>query len=156
MTTFQELSAFLTKEEGTQTKDKPISTPVQVKVLTEVNVIFQDTTETSKYVATTLLSDNTCVMECTIYSETLAKQYFSKQNCLMISNYIISERDGKATLIVNNKSVVFIIPNFAIKEDILQQAVLQQEELPVTSIAEVSLLPKKRRISIEGKVTKVI
>jgi hypothetical protein len=41
MTTFQELSAFLTKEEGTQTKDKPISTPVQVKVLTEVNVIFK-------------------------------------------------------------------------------------------------------------------
>jgi len=37
MTTFQELSAFLTKKEGTQTKDKPI---------------FQDTTETSKYVAT--------------------------------------------------------------------------------------------------------
>lgn len=74
----------------------------------------------------------------------------------MISNYIISERDGKVTLLVSNKSVVFIIPNFAIKEDILQQAVLQQEELPLTSIAEASLLPKKRRISIEGKVTKVI
>lgn len=155
MATFQELSAFFTKSEKS-TKDKPISTPVQVKVLTEVKIIFQDTTEKSKYVATTLLSDNTCVMECTIYSETLAKQYFTKQNCLMISNYIISERDGKATLIVNNKSVVFIIPNFAIKEEILQQAVRQQEELPLTSIAEASLLPKKRRISIEGKVTKVI
>ena len=54
MATFQELSAFLTKSEKC-TKDKPISTPVQVKVLTELKVIFQDTTETSKYVATTLL-----------------------------------------------------------------------------------------------------
>lgn len=54
MTTFQELAAFRTKSEEF-TKDKPISTPVQVKVLTEVKVNFQDTTETSKYVATTLL-----------------------------------------------------------------------------------------------------
>lgn len=70
----------------------------------------------------------------------------------MISNYIISERDGKATLIVNNKSVVFIIPNFAIKEDILQQAVLQQEELPVTSFAEVSLLPSSLgRATFQGE-----
>lgn len=58
MTTFQELSAFLTKEEGTQTKDKPISTPVQVKVLTEVNVIFQDTTETSSSSTTRRTSSN--------------------------------------------------------------------------------------------------
>ena len=45
MATFQELhvSAFLTKSEKCA-KDKPISTPVQVKVLTEVKVIFQDTT----------------------------------------------------------------------------------------------------------------
>jgi len=71
----------------------------------------------------------------------------------MISNYIISERDGKATLIVNNKSVVFIIPNFAIKEDILQQAVLQQEELPVTSFADwVSLLPSSLgRATFQGE-----
>jgi len=70
----------------------------------------------------------------------------------MIFNYIISERDGKATLIVNNKSVVFIIPNFAIKEDILQQAVLQQEELPVTSFAEVSLLPSSLgRATFQGE-----
>lgn len=61
MATFQELSAFLTKSEKC-TNDKPISIPVQVKVLTEVKVIFQDTTETSKYVATTLLSDNTYVI----------------------------------------------------------------------------------------------
>lgn len=84
MTTFQELAAFRTKSEEF-TKDKPISTPVQVKVLTEVQVNFQDTTETSKYVATTLLWDNPRVMECTVYSETLAQQSFTKQKCLMIS-----------------------------------------------------------------------
>lgn len=70
----------------------------------------------------------------------------------MISNYIISERDGKAILLVNNKSVVFIIPNFAIKEDILQQAVLQQEEFPLTSMAEASLLPSSLgRTTLQGE-----
>lgn len=153
MTTFHKLSDFsTTSEEFTKAA---ITTPVQIKVLTELKVVFKDTTETSKYVATAVLSDNSCTMQCTIYSETLARQYFTRDNCLMISNYMISERDGKTALIVNSKSVAFIIPNFVIKDDLVQQAAMHLADLPVTPIAEAILLPKKRRISIEGKVTKV-
>lgn len=153
MATFNELSALSVKSEQFP-KDTPISTPVQVKVLTKLKVVFKDITET-KYVATTVISDNTCTMQCTVYSEAMARQYFAKDNCLMISNYVISDRDEQTTLIVTNKSVLFAIPNFAVKEDLIQQAALHLQDLPVTPIAEAILLPKKRRISIEGKVTKV-
>ena len=69
----------------------------------------------------------------------------------MISNYIVSDIDGKATLITNNKSVVFIFPNFAIKDDILQEAVLQQEELPITSIAEAPFFLRKEKYQLKER-----
>lgn len=78
-------------------------------------------------------------------------------NCSTIYKYTVSHRDEQPTLIIN-KNVVFIIPNIVIKDDILQQAAAHLEhveELPTTPIAEAILLPKKRKISVEGKVPKV-
>ena len=73
----------------------------------------------------------------------------------MIINYLTKIIDATLTIIITETTKVFITTPFDIPTTVLQKQQSLQTSTPVVTIAEAKQSPKKRKVSIEGKVIQV-
>lgn len=72
----------------------------------------------------------------------------------MIVNYVVKDMDGRLTLLITETSKVFLTSEFNISKEIIDKAQCIEVD-PVLTIKEAKDSPKKRKISVEGKVVQV-
>jgi hypothetical protein len=103
-----------------------------------------------------IVADDSGTIKCHISDEKdIVRKYFQKNTSIVISKCTITTCDEEPQLNIDTQSSIFLVPTFNIKQHLPLPNLPFSATIKFTPIAEALKLPKKRRISIEGKITKV-
>ena len=130
---------------------------IKVKVVKDLDVSTYTTTEkTTKTYGSTVLCNSTSYSNVIVHDQDAFKN-FKKNNNLLLKNYAIEENEDAKNIVVTKKTKVYLAAPVQVPDNILTSAKHEvTKHLKIISIDEAQRSPKKRRLSIEGKVTKVL
>lgn len=123
--------------------NKPTPTPLKAKI-------------TSCALPQLILCDESSSIRCTSYNKQF-DNFLQKDNFIMVINYLTKMIDGNLTIIISETSKVFLTTPFNIPSAVYEKAqtLSLQTSTPVVTIAEAKQSPKKRKVTVEGKVIQV-
>ena len=137
--------------------EKATTKPIKVKVIVDPVYHHDDNNPTtSKLIVMSIVADDSGTIKCHISDEKdIVKKFCHKNTSIVISKCTITTFDEEPQLNITGQSIIFLVPNFNLKQNLPLPVLPLSPTIKFTPIAEALKLPKKRRISIEGKIVKV-
>ncbi|CAB4016157.1 ATP-dependent DNA helicase PIF1-like [Paramuricea clavata] len=133
-----------------------ITKPIKVKVIVDPVYHHDDNPTTPNVIVMSIVADDSGTIKCHISNEKdIVKKFFQKNASIVISKCTITTCDEEPQLNINMQSSIFLIPTFNLKQNLPLPLLPSFPTIKLTPIAEALKLPRKRQISIEGKITKI-
>lgn len=127
-----------------------------IKVIVDPVYHHDDNPTTPNVIVMSIVADDSGTIKCHISDQKdIVKKFFQKNTSIVISKCTITTCDEEPQLNINMQSSIFLVPTFNLKQNLPLPLLPPFPTIKFTPIAEALKLPRKRQISIEGKITKV-